>query len=233
MERSLCILLPVENRESTLAAMVMELLEIACDLAPYVEVVIVDGGSTDATVEVADDLANRFPQIRVVGRSRRGGRAAAITGGIQHSVSETLLLMDDDCHLPLNRIPLLWKEAERHEVVLACSFPRRASDERSPSEKSRGVGGFQMISRRRALEFGAALDHQTTLRTLLEQLEIEWREIDLASPGSSPSGERPQPSESLGAAAQGSAIDSADDLADGPRRPNFLGNPRDIATWDR
>ena len=51
VERSLCILLPVENRESTLAAMVMELLEIASDLASYVELVIVDGGSNSHALE--------------------------------------------------------------------------------------------------------------------------------------------------------------------------------------
>ena len=102
------------------------------------------------------------------------------------------------------------------------------------SEEGVSLGGFQMISRRRVLELGNALDHQTTLRALLEQRGIEWREVELTSSESVASSKQPEFSESAAATAQESTLDVAGDWSSGPRRPNFLGSSsREIPEWDR
>ena len=78
MEYSLSALLPVHNAQATLAATVHEFLEILPEVTPRFEVVIADDGSTDATIEVADELATCYPQVSAVRHARRLGRVAAI-----------------------------------------------------------------------------------------------------------------------------------------------------------
>ena len=96
MHRSLTVLLPVRNAQSTLTARVMQALETAADLAERFEVVIVDDGSTDDTSEVAFDLARDYPQVRAVRHGRGLGHEAAVRSGFAGSHGEVVLLAIDE-----------------------------------------------------------------------------------------------------------------------------------------
>ena len=50
MNRSLTVLLPVRDAQSTLAATVAQVLEMASDLNERFELLIIDDGSSDATM---------------------------------------------------------------------------------------------------------------------------------------------------------------------------------------
>lgn len=78
MNSSLSLLLPVHNSQSTIHASVQRVVEILPDLTNRFEVLIVDDGSTDATCEVAYDLARDYPQILVSRNARALGWAAAV-----------------------------------------------------------------------------------------------------------------------------------------------------------
>lgn len=64
LEPRLTLLLPVRNAQASLSRDVARILEIAADLSPCFELLILDRGSTDATEEVADELARSYPQVR-------------------------------------------------------------------------------------------------------------------------------------------------------------------------
>ena len=97
VELSICI--PTLNR----AAFIGETLDsIVSQLEPGVEVVIVDGGSTDGTERVVAPYAVRFPQIRYV---RKGEGAKASNAGFDRDCSHAVelaggthcwLMTDDD-----------------------------------------------------------------------------------------------------------------------------------------
>jgi len=95
VERSLSVLLPVRNVESTLASTVHKLLEVVPELTRDFELVIVDDGSSDATIEVADELAVQYPQIRVVRHGRPMGPEAAIQSGLRSSRGDAIVLQNE------------------------------------------------------------------------------------------------------------------------------------------
>jgi GT2 family glycosyltransferase len=63
---------------------------------PQKEVVVVDNGSTDGTVEC---LRERFPSVKVVALKKNLGVAAGKNSGIRAASGEYLVLLDDDCVL--------------------------------------------------------------------------------------------------------------------------------------
>ena len=83
--RSLSVLLPVKNAQSTLAPTVHRILDVVSELSEQIELLIIDDGSADATSEVAIDLTRHYPQVRAICQGRSLGREAAIRSALQKS----------------------------------------------------------------------------------------------------------------------------------------------------
>jgi cellulose synthase/poly-beta-1,6-N-acetylglucosamine synthase-like glycosyltransferase len=97
LERSVTVLLPVQDAQSTLADTVVEVLEAASDMTHRFELLIIDDGSTDATGEVAAELSRYYPQVRAIRHCRRLGREAAVQTGLAHSRGEVVFVRDPAC----------------------------------------------------------------------------------------------------------------------------------------
>ena len=96
LERSLTVLLPVQDAQATLMETVEEVLEAAADLTDRFELLIIDDGSADATGEIAHELTRHYPQIRTIRHSRPMGREAALRSGLAESRGEMVFVRDAD-----------------------------------------------------------------------------------------------------------------------------------------
>jgi hypothetical protein len=96
VQRSVTVLLPVYNAQSTLSARAIRALDVASDLGERFELVIVDDGSTDYTSEVAFELARDYPQIQAVRHGQRLGGEAAIRSGLKRSHGEVVFVAIDE-----------------------------------------------------------------------------------------------------------------------------------------
>jgi len=92
---SLSVVLPVQNAEGTLAKQVALLLEIVPDLSDRFEILLVDDGSTDHTLDLAQELARRYPQLRVLRHDRPSGRQAALDTGRSAACSHRVVAADE------------------------------------------------------------------------------------------------------------------------------------------
>ena len=95
MQRSLSVLLPVNNAQTTLTATVDDLLDVLADSIERFELLIIDDGSTDATSEVAQELTRHYPQVRVISHGASMGREAALQTGLKRSQGEVVVVRDD------------------------------------------------------------------------------------------------------------------------------------------
>lgn len=90
----LSIIIPVYNEEKILERTILNLTAIpGCD-----EIIIVDGGSTDGTL----DICSRHPDIKLLQSPK--GRAVQMNRGAQHASGEILLFLHADTELPDNAL---------------------------------------------------------------------------------------------------------------------------------
>lgn len=84
------------------------------------EVILVDGGSSDRTCEIA----RRFPAIRVLAASK--GRASQMNAGAKQAIGEWLLFLHADTILPVGALQRL-NEMEHDQTVQAGGFMHQFS----------------------------------------------------------------------------------------------------------
>ncbi len=97
MNRLLTVLLPVRDAQSTLAATVTQVLDMASDTSEVFQLLIIDDGSTDATPEVAQELSRRYPQVRTIRHSQPIGEQAALRAAYAQSPGDAVLVRNQGC----------------------------------------------------------------------------------------------------------------------------------------
>ena len=153
MERSLTVVLPVQNAESTLGNTVRDMLDVLPDLTHRFDIVIVDDASTDGTREIAHDLARDYPQVRVACPSRAMGRTAAIRIALEQGCGDVVLLRDEDHGTPIDAIHHLWQSIGRLEDSIDPQ-PLSAGGHHSWLHRPARRPGFQVISGPASMAFG-------------------------------------------------------------------------------
>src|SRR6266446_4596042 len=91
------IVLPVYNEAATLPQLMTRHLSARYGF----EFVIVDDGSSDRTLEAAEQLAAIDDRIKVVSLRRNYGQTAALQVGFEHADGDVVISMDADLqHFP-------------------------------------------------------------------------------------------------------------------------------------
>jgi glycosyltransferase involved in cell wall biosynthesis len=83
---------PVYNEEATLGEVVRKLLKVPCLL----EVIIVDDCSSDGTGQLARQIADANPQVRVIRHERNAGKTAALRTGFALTTGQIVIVQDAD-----------------------------------------------------------------------------------------------------------------------------------------
>lgn len=94
----LTVVIPVLNEENAIGPVIDEILSLGI---PRDRILVVDGGSTDRSVDIA--LSRGVKVIRQMGE----GKAMAIATALRHVDTEFILVMDGDYTYPARYIPVL------------------------------------------------------------------------------------------------------------------------------
>ncbi len=131
-ESKIMVVIPTYNEASNLPTLIGELLALgALDL----EVLIVDDNSPDGTGQVADDLAERFPdRVHVLHRPGKLGLGTAYVTGFGYALehgSDLIIQMDADFSHSPAYIPQFVEAIEGYDVVIGSRYVSGGSlDER-------------------------------------------------------------------------------------------------------
>ena len=118
LNETLSILIPVYNEEGNLSLLYEKLMTALKKAGRPYEVIFVDDGSSDGTMEILLDLREKNPNVKIVSFSRNFGQTAALSAGIDVSKGDILIPMDGDLQTdPEDILPLLQKIEEGYDVV--------------------------------------------------------------------------------------------------------------------
>jgi len=110
----LTIIFATYNGGDTLGQMLRRLCELTPPPVAY-EILMVNNGSTDVTVEVAQAFAGNLP-LKILHENRRG-KNRALNHGLAHAQGELLLFTDDDVLPDKDWLVKAWECAEQHPDV--------------------------------------------------------------------------------------------------------------------
>lgn len=111
--KKISIIVPAYNEEETLNLLYERLIPILDKMDNYeFEVLFVNDGSKDKTLEIIKELREKDARISYVDFSRNFGKEIAMIAGLDYAVGDAVIFMDADLQDPPELIPELVKHWE-------------------------------------------------------------------------------------------------------------------------
>jgi len=129
LTRSISIIIPAYNEEKRLPAALKQVIGyLQRGKWPFAEVLVVDDGSVDGTVQVAERMQAEFPALRVLRNPGNRGKGYAVRHGMLECRGEWALFTDADLSAPIEELDKLWQATEKAGADVAVGS--RALDRR-------------------------------------------------------------------------------------------------------
>ena len=110
---NLSLVVPVYNEKDNLPLLMDAILTEMAQLDKEWEVVFVDDGSKDGSLDILETLVEKYPsRVRVVVFRRNFGQTAAIAAGIDYSEGDIIVLLDADMQNDPADIPMLLEKLD-------------------------------------------------------------------------------------------------------------------------
>jgi undecaprenyl-phosphate 4-deoxy-4-formamido-L-arabinose transferase len=114
----LSVVIPLYNEAENVDSLCARLLPVLRALGRSFEVIFVDDGSRDRTLELLLEIRRSHPEVVVRSFARNFGQHAAVTAGFAASRGEFVVTLDADLQNPPEEIPKLVAEYDKgHDLV--------------------------------------------------------------------------------------------------------------------
>jgi dolichol-phosphate mannosyltransferase len=115
------IVIPTYNERENIENLVIDILNLKLGI----HIIIVDDNSPDGTGEIADKLAQKFPEVKVIHRERKSGLGTAYVKGFKTALengADVIFEMDADYSHDPKYIPEFLKAIEKYDVVIGSRY---------------------------------------------------------------------------------------------------------------
>ena len=119
-DRKVSVIVPVYNSEAYLPRCIES---IQRQSYPNLEILLVDDGSTDASLTVCRDYARGDPRVRVIHQENRGVSAAR-NAGLDAMTGDCFTFVDSDDALLEHAVALLLEDLTAHDAALSLALKR-------------------------------------------------------------------------------------------------------------
>jgi len=124
VQGKITLVLPAHNEEPNIRAVVEEAAQVLPSAFTDYEIVVVNDGSKDRTLEIGRELEQENPHVRVVNHPVNRGYGAALTSGFNTATGDFVMFMDSDRQFDINDIHLLTPYTEDYDIVAGYRIKR-------------------------------------------------------------------------------------------------------------
>ena len=128
------IVVPCFNEEEAIPIFYNEMLKITKKMNVDFEIIFVNDGSNDTTLDVIKNLSINDNQIRYISFSRNFGKEAAIYAGLKNSSGDYIVVMDVDLQDPPKLLPEMYNYITQESCD--CVATRRVTRKGEPPIRS-------------------------------------------------------------------------------------------------
>jgi polyisoprenyl-phosphate glycosyltransferase len=120
------IVIPAYNEEDGITELYRRIVTASPAWDDDFEILIVDDGSRDRTVEICERIAASDPRLKVLVLSRNFGHQPAVSAGLMHARGNIVVVMDADLQDPPEELlPFIRKIHDGWDVVYAIRTKRK------------------------------------------------------------------------------------------------------------
>ncbi|MDH4231605.1 MAG: glycosyltransferase family 2 protein [Nitrospirota bacterium] len=123
MNKTLSIIIPVFNSEKTIGRTLESLKSLSAKSRQSAEVIIIDDGSTDRSVEIVMSWEGELPLLQVVlVRQKNMGTSVARNTGLMRARGEWIFFLDADDELAFDPVPFIEQHADASCLAFSVRF---------------------------------------------------------------------------------------------------------------
>lgn len=174
-KKTLSVVVSVYNEEQALKECYTEMKRVLNTLSWDYELIFVNDGSSDGSLEVLKALASENPKVKLISFSRNFGHEAAMIAGLDYSTGDGVVCMDADLQHPPECLPQIIQALEEGNEVISMVRTRNQSAGLIKNITSSGF--YWLINRISDVHFEPnASDFFAVSRSVAEVLKGNYRE---------------------------------------------------------
>jgi len=141
----LSLVIPVYNEEESLIFLQDEIAKAMKPLSLKYEVIYVDDGSTDSSLDILRKLSRRYANVKVISFMENCGQSAAFYAGFRHARGGWIATLDADLQNPPSEIIKLLEFKNEADFITGIRTRRKDSFLRKASSKIARVSRYFIL----------------------------------------------------------------------------------------
>jgi len=115
---TLSVIIPVYNEEKQIGSTLPQVLGFLNSRNIEHEIIAVDDGSTDNSIE----MIKKFPNVQIIQHEKNRGKGAAVKTGIQAAQSDFILFTDADNSTPIEELDKFWNKKNGSDILIGSRY---------------------------------------------------------------------------------------------------------------
>ncbi len=135
---SFSIIVPAYNEERRLPFFLPDLMDFAKQTRECKEVIFVNDGSTDKTLEYIEQYTKDEKKVKIITYEKNNGKGWAVKQGVDKAEGDMILFIDADGSIHPNQIPLMLEKLKTTDIVVGDRSARESKIEQPFVRRSVG-----------------------------------------------------------------------------------------------
>lgn len=130
LKPNITIFFPVYKDERTVAIVTEKAISVCVEIAGEFEIIIIDDCSPDRSGEIADELAKKYPFVKVIHHPHNRGYGAALKTGFKNAQYEWICLTDGDDEYDLFDLKRMINLRDFYDLIITFRYKKIYSNKR-------------------------------------------------------------------------------------------------------